>query len=169
MYLSLESFSNIDYFLNAEGSSNFSNVLFAVKCGKGNLQMKIESSLKQTYGGVYFFSKPMNPNEIDELDQNEWNEFLDAFSNVDKVVVTDVYAASEDVIEGVNSERFAKDLANHIDIPCEYIKGSIADVAKKLYPELRKNDVVIGLGAGTITNLSKELLNVEKEAVGAGN
>lgn len=75
MYLSLESFSNIDYFLNAEGSSNFSNVLFAVKCGKGNLQMKIESSLKQTYGGVYFFSKPMNPNEIDELDQNEWNDF----------------------------------------------------------------------------------------------
>ena len=101
--------------------------------------------------------------------KNLWNEFLDAFSNVDKVVVTDVYAASEDVIEGVNSERFAKDLANHIDIPCEYIKGSIADVAKKLYPELRKNDVVIGLGAGTITNLSKELLNVEKEAVGAGN
>lgn len=101
--------------------------------------------------------------------KNLWNEFLDAFSNVDKVVVTDVYAASEDVIEGVNSERFAKDLANHIDIPCEYIKGSIADVAKKLYPELRKNDVVIGLGAGTITNLSKELLNVEKEAIGAGN
>lgn len=101
--------------------------------------------------------------------KNLWNEFLDAFSNVDKVVVTDVYAASEDVIEGVNSERFAKDLANHIDIPCEYIKGSIADVAKKLYPELRKNDVVIGLGAGTITNLSKELLNVEKEVIGAGN
>lgn len=101
--------------------------------------------------------------------KNLWNEFLDAFSNVDKVVVTDVYAASEDVIEGVNSERFAKDLANHIDIPCEYMKGSIADVAKKLYPELRKNDVVIGLGAGTITNLSKELLNVEKEAIGAGN
>ena len=62
MYLSLESFSNIDYFLNAEGSSNFSNVLFAVKCGKGNLQMKIESSLKQTYGGVYFFYKTMNTN-----------------------------------------------------------------------------------------------------------
>lgn len=101
--------------------------------------------------------------------KNLWNEFLDAFSNVDKVVVTDVYAASEDVIEGVNSERFAKDLANHIDIPCEYMKGSIADVAKKLYPELRKNDVVIGLGAGTITNLSKELLNVEKEAIGARN
>lgn len=101
--------------------------------------------------------------------KNLWDEFLDAFSGVDKVVVTDVYAASEDALDGINSENFVKDLSCHIDIPCEYIKGSIADVAKKLYPELKKDDVVIGLGAGTITNLSKELLNARKEAVGAAN
>lgn len=100
--------------------------------------------------------------------KNLWKEFLDAFQGVDKVVVTDVYAASEDEIEGVNSEKFAKELSAHIDIPCEYIGGSIADVAKKLYPELKENDVVIGLGAGTITNLSKELLNQNKEVASIG-
>ena len=101
--------------------------------------------------------------------KNLWNEFLDAFSGVDKVIVTDVYAASEDPIDGINSEKFAKDLSEHISIPCEYMSGSIADVAKKLYPELRKDDVVIGLGAGTITNLSKELMNAKSEAVGVAN
>lgn len=101
--------------------------------------------------------------------KNLWNEFLDAFSGVDKVIVTDVYAASEDPIDGINSEKFAKDLSKHISIPCEYMSGSIADVAKKLYPELRKDDVVIGLGAGTITNLSKELMNAKSEAVGVAN
>lgn len=93
--------------------------------------------------------------------QNLWNEFLNAFSNVDKVIVTDVYSASEDSIDGINSENFAKDLSSHVN--CEYISGSIKDVAKKLYPQLRENDVVIGLGAGTITNLSKELLAVKDE------
>lgn len=34
---------------------------------------------------------------------------------------------------------------------------------------LKKNDVVIGLGAGTITNLSKELLNLNKEVVQVGD
>ena len=101
--------------------------------------------------------------------KNLWDEFLGAFSGVDKVIVTDVYAASEDEIEGINSENFVKVLSQHTDIPCEYIKGSIADVAKQLYPELKKDDVVIGLGAGTITNLSKELLNARKEAVSVGN
>ena len=100
--------------------------------------------------------------------KNLWNEFLEAFSGVDKVVVTDVYAASEDAIQGINSENFARDLSEHIDVPCEYIKGSIAEVASKLYPELKKDDVVIGLGAGTITNLSKELLNLNKEVASIG-
>ena len=52
--------------------------------------------------------------------KNLWNEFLEAFSGVDKVVVTDVYAASEDAIQGINSENFARDYLNilmfHVNI-----------------------------------------------------
>ena len=95
--------------------------------------------------------------------KNLWNEFLTSFSNVDKVVVTDVYSASEDAIDGVNSENFVRDLKNSVNIPCEYLSGSIEEVAKKLYPTLKENDVVIGLGAGTITNLSKELVALNDE------
>ena len=95
--------------------------------------------------------------------KNLWNEFLSAFDNVDRIIVTDVYAASEDEIDGINSENFTRELSAHTNIPCEYIKGSIADVANVLYPQLKENDVVIGLGAGTITNLSKELLALKDE------
>ena len=41
-------------------------------------------------------------------------------------------------------------------------------VAKALLPLLKDGDVVIGLGAGTITNLGKELLTLDKEGVGIG-
>lgn len=95
--------------------------------------------------------------------KNLWNEFLEAFSGIDKVYVTDVYAASEDVIEGINSENFVKELSSKVD--CEYISGSIKDVAKTLYPKLEENDVLIGLGAGTITNLGKELLALNEEVL----
>lgn len=100
--------------------------------------------------------------------QNLWDEFLTSFNGVDKVYVTDVYAASENPIDGVNSENFVKDLSKNIT--CEHISGSIKDVAKNLYPKLQKNDVVIGLGAGTITNLGKELLVLKNEVMSvAGN
>lgn len=100
--------------------------------------------------------------------QNLWNEFMGAFSDVDRVVVTDVYAASEDPIEGINSEAFTNELKEKIDIPCENIKGDMKAVAKQLYPTLKSGDVVIGLGAGTITALGKELLALHDEGVKVG-
>ena len=99
--------------------------------------------------------------------KNLWGEFLKAFDGVDRIIVTDVYAASEDKIDGINSLRFAEELKTKVNVPCEYIPGSMSDVAEKLYPTLRKNDVVIGLGAGTITALGKELLALNKEVVNA--
>lgn len=95
--------------------------------------------------------------------QNLWDEFLNAFSDVDKVIVTDVYAAGEDAISDINSSKFAEELTEKMNIQCENIAGDIKSVAEQLYPVLKSGDVVIGLGAGTITNLGKELLLLDKE------
>lgn len=88
-----------------------------------------------------------------------WNEFLNAFENVPHVIVTDVFSASEAPIDGISGENFAKDLRKYCP-NCEYIAGSIEEVAKKLYPQLKKDDIVVGLGAGTITSLGKDLLKI---------
>ena len=89
--------------------------------------------------------------------QRFWNEFLTAFDFADKLVVTDVYYASEEPIEGVNSEAFSKELTHKNS---EYISGDISHVAEILYHELKQGDVVITLGAGTITKLGDELLKI---------
>lgn len=87
--------------------------------------------------------------------QSLWKEFLKAFDNAGRVIVTDVYAASEDSIEGINGENFAAELS------CEYVSGNMQEVARKIMPDLKTGEVVIGLGAGTITNLGKELCKLE--------
>lgn len=87
-----------------------------------------------------------------------WNEFKTSFYNANRVIVTDVYAASENKIDGISGENFAFELDK-----AEYISGSINDVAKKLLPTLKTGDVVIGLGAGTITDLGKSLLKANGE------
>lgn len=78
-----------------------------------------------------------------------WNEFKGAFSNANRVVVTDVFEASETPIPGVTGEEFARQ-ANF-----EHIPGKIYNVASVLTPTLKPGDVVVGLGAGTITALGK--------------
>ncbi len=101
--------------------------------------------------------------------KNLWDDFLDAFNGVDKVIVTDVYAASEDPIEGVSGRAFAKELSEKTDIPCEYLSGDMREVAKKMFPALENGDVVIGLGAGTITALGKELIALNEGLVNIAN
>lgn len=81
-----------------------------------------------------------------------WEEFKTSFNGAGRIIVTDIYAASEDPIAGIQSDIFAKELNNS-----EYISGSIKEVAEKLLPTLKAGNIVIGLGAGTITELGKDL------------
>ena len=89
--------------------------------------------------------------------QSLWNDFLKAFDGVSKVYVTDVFAASEDKIDGISGENFANQLKN-----AQHISGNMEDVAKAIYPQLKNGDIVVGLGAGTITELGKYLLKLGK-------
>lgn len=60
---------------------------------------------------------------------------------------------------------FAEDLSKKITVPCKHIPGDMKAVAKELFPLLENGDVVIGLGAGTITALGKELLALNEEGM----
>ena len=79
--------------------------------------------------------------------KNLWNEFLDAFSGVDKVIVTDVYAASEDPIDGINSEKFAKDLklcSNDVPVKTQnkYWQAVNGAIAKQKETSLAKDPIL---------------------------
>lgn len=95
--------------------------------------------------------------------QSLWADFKDVLGSCENLIVTDVYAASEDTIVGVTGEAFANELG------ATHIAGDIKAVAENLFPMLKDGDVVIGLGAGTITNLGKELLALDGERVKFGN
>ncbi len=91
-----------------------------------------------------------------------WNNFLKSFDSVDKLYVVDVYAASEDPIDGINSEKFVQALNS---INAKYIPGTIDEAAKKIAPELEKGDFVITLGAGDITKIGKAIEAARKAGV----
>ena len=84
-----------------------------------------------------------------------WDEFKTAFDSADKLIIIDVFSAGEEQIAGVNSENFYKDIKHKDAI---YVSGNIENAAEKIYPFLKKGDIVITLGAGSVTNIGK-LLN----------
>ena len=91
-------------------------------------------------------------------------EFCRAFDAADVVVVTDIYPAGETPIPGVDGKSLAEGIrkAGHPD--ARFIAG-LDEVASQLAPDLRTGDVVLTLGAGTITQLPDALQEVLRERV----
>lgn len=118
------------------------------------------SEIKTTLAGARQSKNPeqeivaiFQPHRYTRL-QSLWDEFINAFTDTDKLYITDVYSAGEDVINNINSENFAK-VVNHNNY--KYVSGNVEEAAKKIFPDLKSNDIVITLGAGSITKMGKLL------------
>ena len=89
--------------------------------------------------------------------QELMDEFALAFNNADVLYVLDIYAASETPIEGITAEVLTDNIRKYGHKNANYI-GDVDTAAKKVVSNLQAGDLVITLGAGSVTRLSDEIL-----------
>ena len=109
-----------------------------------------ESWLGQGYNRVLAIFQPHRYSRTREL----FTEFLSCFSCADEVIITDVYAAGEQVIEGISGELLAQAI-NHPKV--SYVASQPDFVSEVLGKYIQPGDVVITLGAGSITHTGHTL------------
>jgi UDP-N-acetylmuramate--alanine ligase len=85
------------------------------------------------------------------------DEFARAFYSADAVLVTDIYAASEDPIPGVTGERLAESIGLHGHKQVEYV-GPLDRAVGRLATVVKPGDLVLTLGAGNVHQTGDELL-----------
>jgi len=76
-------------------------------------------------------------------------EFGKAFYDADELIVTEIYAAGEEKIEGVTGESIASGASIHGMKSVTFVK-SVADATSHLVNSIREGDIVLTLGAGDI-------------------
>ncbi len=86
-----------------------------------------------------------------------FKEFLTCFHQADILVLTDIYAASEEPIEGVNSEQLMNRIQQHGQRHTTYI-ADLNELAEQVRPMLSPGDLVLSLGAGSIVKAAEDLL-----------
>ncbi len=85
-----------------------------------------------------------------------WNEFCESFDAVDKLIITDIYAARE-LPDGVTKpENLASDIANR-GVDARFIKtfDEIKDILKS---ELSDGDLVFTMGAGNVVDIADDIV-----------
>jgi UDP-N-acetylmuramate--alanine ligase len=89
-------------------------------------------------------------------------EFARSFNNADVLFISDIYAASEDPIEGVTSETLTAAIKRFGHKDVTYI-GPLENAAPILRDHVQPGDLVVTLGAGTVNRVGDQLLALLKE------
>ncbi|MFZ1702423.1 MAG: UDP-N-acetylmuramate--L-alanine ligase [Pyrinomonadaceae bacterium] len=94
--------------------------------------------------------------------QELMDDFVVAFNNADVLYVLDIYAASETPIEGITAEVLTENIRKFGHKNAKYI-GDIETAAERVAGDLKTGDLVITLGAGSVTRLSDEIVEQLKK------
>jgi UDP-N-acetylmuramate--alanine ligase len=87
------------------------------------------------------------------------DDFARSFYGADVLLVADIYAASEDPIEGITSRVLVEKIERFGHRDTEYI-GKLANAAERLKQIARPGDLVLTLGAGNVWQAGDELLRI---------
>jgi len=90
--------------------------------------------------------------------QSFFKEFAAALHLADRVVLLPVFAARENPIDGADSHLIASELKNRGKpaVLCDGYEAATEYLNKYLNADLKKNGLVLFMGAGTIDNLARE-------------
>ncbi|MDD5665631.1 MAG: cyanophycin synthetase, partial [Candidatus Omnitrophica bacterium] len=91
-----------------------------------------------------------------------FNEFIKSFNAADCLIVTEIYPAGEEPVDGINGSSLSRGIKEY------YKDKEVAfcpkeEVISRVYKIARPGDLIITLGAGDISRLSDELAEKFKD------
>jgi UDP-N-acetylmuramate--alanine ligase len=89
--------------------------------------------------------------------KEHYKEFAQSFDDADIIIITDVYGAREEPIEGINGKLISDATTKYGHKNVVYIP-SIEDVKIYLENIVKNDDVILTMGAGSIWKLSESLV-----------
>jgi UDP-N-acetylmuramate--alanine ligase len=91
-----------------------------------------------------------------------WDDFVTAFNQADVLVLTEIYAAGEDKIPGVDAAELLEAIRAHGHRDAHFI-ANLDDVLDDLAQRAAPGDLILTLGAGSISTLGTRLVDRLRE------
>ena len=102
LYLNLERTGSADVFFCGQGQFDMSDIIFALKSKKANLAMKLESCVKQTDDGVFFYSQSKVALDMMELSTDDLARLLSELQltgSYDYIIVDNDFAIERESLK----------------------------------------------------------------------
>ena len=154
----LESFSGVDRRFQVKG--DHAGILVVDDYAHHPTEIRASlATAKEAFGRrtVVVF-QPHRYSRVKEL----FDDFCRAFHQADLLLVTEIYPAGEDPLPDVSGQRLADGVKVHGHRDVRFV-GDLQTIPKILEDQLLEGDLIMTLGAGSVTSLSDELAEMIRE------
>jgi len=114
------------------------------------IRATLAAARESTRGAIHVVFQPHRYTRTRDL----LDEFGGAFADADRVVVLPIYAASEEALPGITAEL----LAERIQGPRVQFAPDFATAVAAVCGEAREGDLILTLGAGSVSQLGPQIL-----------
>lgn len=114
---------------------------------------------KRAKGNLHVVFQPHRYTRTERL----WDQFLEVFINnpVENLIITDIYAASENPIDGIHSKKFVEELIKirpTLKISYVPLDKEFESIIHQLDGALNPDDLLLLLGAGKVNGIANKLI-----------
>ena len=149
---SLEEFTGASRRFEYRGTLNGARVFDDYAHHPTEIKATIKSALNLPHNRIWVVFQPHTYSRTKAL----WNEFANTFVDADNVLLLDIYAAREKD-DGETSSINLADAINEVSSNCLYIE-SFDSCIEYLRNNVADGDVVLTIGAGSVTKISHEIV-----------
>jgi UDP-N-acetylmuramate--alanine ligase len=160
----LENFQGVDRRFQLKGKVAGISVIDDYGHHPTEIKATLAAAKQCGFGKIHVIFQPHRFTRTKELIE----EFTNAFHEADSLRILDVYAASEKPIEGVTGEALASRIREVSGRNVRY-GTSFAEVAEAVSTEVESGDMILTLGAGSVSQLGPMILEKlqARQTVGA--
>ena len=149
----LEKFRGVDRRFQLKGKVNGISVIDDYGHHPTEIRATLAAARQCGFRRIHVVFQPHRYTRTQQL----MEEFATAFDDADTLHVLDIYAASEQPIEGITGERLAKTIAQRSGKKVHYIP-SFSDATEAVTSEVREGEMILTLGAGNVSQLGPQIL-----------
>jgi UDP-N-acetylmuramate--alanine ligase len=149
----LENFRGVDRRFQLRGTLNGIAVIDDYGHHPTEIRATLAAARQCGYRKIHVIFQPHRYTRTRDL----MDEFATAFGDADSLCVLDIYAASEQPIEGVTGEALAQRIAGKGTVSGKYV-SSFEDAVNSATEQAHQGDMILTLGAGSVSQVGPMLL-----------
>ncbi len=160
----LDQFRGVDRRFHLRGQAAGVSVIDDYGHHPTEIKATLAAARQYGFGKVHVVFQPHRYTRTRDL----MEEFTSAFGDADSLFVLDIYAASEEPIEGVGAEILAQRIRETMTPKVVQYADSFANAVGSVAAVAQDGDMILTLGAGSVSQLGPMILERLKEREQAG-